>query len=188
MIGIYKITSPTKKIYIGQSINIEQRFYMYKRNHCKKQVRLYNSLKKHGSEKHNFEIIIECEISELNDKERYYQDLYSVTSDKGLNCSLTKSSDRSGKLSIETINKRNKSFANNFKIKKDIRNLYFEKERAKLPSFEETSEKVLQLIKISTKGKICKKIGISRNTLYKRLRDSSSWKTSEIYVVEGWRV
>lgn len=35
---------------------------------------------------------------------------------------------------------------------------------------------------------ICKKIGISKNTLYKRLRDSSSWKTSEIYVVEEWKV
>ena len=31
MIGIYKITSPNKKIYIGQSINIEKRFKWYLR-------------------------------------------------------------------------------------------------------------------------------------------------------------
>ena len=48
MIGIYKITSPTKKIYIGQSINIEYRIESYKKLiRCKKQIKLYNSLKKY---------------------------------------------------------------------------------------------------------------------------------------------
>ena len=102
MIGIYKITSPTGKIYVGQSINIEKRFYQYKKLHCKGQAILYNSFIKHGVEKHKFEILEYCEISELNDKERYYQDLYSVLNGKGLNCKLTKSSDRSGKHSEET--------------------------------------------------------------------------------------
>jgi len=35
MIGIYKITSPSNKVYIGQSINIEKRFKSYKRYDCK---------------------------------------------------------------------------------------------------------------------------------------------------------
>ena len=35
MIGIYKITSPTKRIYIGQSINIEKRFKSYEKLNCK---------------------------------------------------------------------------------------------------------------------------------------------------------
>jgi group I intron endonuclease len=78
MIGIYKITSPTKKIYIGQSVNIEKRILSYKGLHCKNQTIIYNSLKKYGVDKHKFEILCECEISELNDKERYYQDLYSA--------------------------------------------------------------------------------------------------------------
>jgi predicted GIY-YIG superfamily endonuclease len=30
MIGIYKITSPTGKIYIGESSNIEKRIHTYK--------------------------------------------------------------------------------------------------------------------------------------------------------------
>lgn len=102
MIGIYKITSPTGKVYIGQSIDVERRFRTYKKLHCKGQVILYNSFMKHGVEKHKFEILCECEISELNDKERYYQDLYSVLEGKGMNCKLTKSSDRSGKHSDET--------------------------------------------------------------------------------------
>jgi group I intron endonuclease len=101
MIGIYKITSPTRKVYIGQSTNIEKRFLAYKKINCKQQTILYNSLKKHGVDKHKFEILCECDTSELNEKERYYQDLYSVLNRKGLNCVLTKSSDRSGELRDE---------------------------------------------------------------------------------------
>ena len=106
MIGIYKITSPSKKIYIGQSINIERRFNNYKNLiNCKGQTILYNSFLKHGIDKHVFEILCECEIYELNDKERYYQDLYSVIDKKGMNCRLTSAKDRSGKLSEEIKNK-----------------------------------------------------------------------------------
>lgn len=105
MIGIYKITSPTKKVYIGQSIDIEDRFKCYKRLKCKGQVILYASFLKYGVENHKFEILIECEIIELNEKERYYQDLYSCIDKNGMNCILTKSSDRSGKLSEITKKK-----------------------------------------------------------------------------------
>lgn len=49
MIGIYKITSPTGKVYVGQSVDIEKRWNQYK-NENKSFVgpRLYNSLLKHG--------------------------------------------------------------------------------------------------------------------------------------------
>ena len=97
MIGIYKITSPTKKVYIGQSIDIQKRFFNYYtlKKSTKTQTRLYNSFKKYKVENHNFEILCECEIFELNNKERFYQDLYSVISKNGLNCKLTKSNDKS---------------------------------------------------------------------------------------------
>ena len=47
MIGIYKITNPKEKVYIGQSIDIEKRWkrYYYTLN-CKSQTALYRSLKK----------------------------------------------------------------------------------------------------------------------------------------------
>ena len=77
MIGIYKITSPSKKVYIGQSVNIENRKNIYSKIKCKGQSKLYNSLKKYGFSEHKFEIICECEILELNEKERFYQELYS---------------------------------------------------------------------------------------------------------------
>jgi len=67
MIGIYKITSPSKCIYIGQSKNIERRFNEYKINQCKTQKRLYNSLLKHGWQNHKFEIIHELPIDVTQD-------------------------------------------------------------------------------------------------------------------------
>lgn len=102
MIGIYKITSPTKKVYIGQSIDIEKRFNHYKLLNCKGQPRLYRSLLKYGANKHKFEILCECSVEELNEKERYYQDIFSALDKNGLNSKLTTASDRSGKLSEET--------------------------------------------------------------------------------------
>lgn len=129
MIGIYKITSPTNKIYIGQSINIEKRFSDYKKlKNCKSQTILYRSFLKYGIEKHKLEIICECEIYELNEKERFYQDLYSAISKNGMNCRLTFSSDRSGKLSEATKkklsdSKKGKKMSEDFKIKKSIKSI-----------------------------------------------------------------
>ncbi len=102
MIGIYKITSPSGKIYIGQSVNIEKRIGDYKTGLASRQPKLNRSFLKHGFEKHKIEIVCECSLEELNDKERYYQDLFSCISKNGLNCVLTKTDDRSGFLSEET--------------------------------------------------------------------------------------
>lgn len=57
MIGIYKITSPSNKIYIGQSWNIKKRFGTYSSGNCKRQCKLYNSFQKHGVKNHVFEEI-----------------------------------------------------------------------------------------------------------------------------------
>lgn len=85
-IGIYKITSPSGKIYIGQSHNIDDRFNRYKWYNCKGQKHLYNSLKQYGSRKHKYEIIEICDQEELNKKEEYYIALYECTNNKiGLN-------------------------------------------------------------------------------------------------------
>ena len=60
IVGIYKITSPNNKIYIGQSWDINYRFYRYNLCSCKNQTKLYNSLKKYSPKSHIFEII--CEL------------------------------------------------------------------------------------------------------------------------------
>jgi len=72
MVGIYKIISPTNKIYIGQSTNIENRWIKYKCLDCKVQIKLYRSLIKHGYDNHTFEIIEECTEDLLNEREIYW--------------------------------------------------------------------------------------------------------------------
>jgi group I intron endonuclease len=105
MIGIYKIINPKGKIYIGQSIDIEYRFYSYKKQiRCKSQKKLFNSLIKYGVDNHTFSIIEECDVELLNEKERFWQDYYDVLK-KGLNLKLTGHDDKSSSISIETKNK-----------------------------------------------------------------------------------
>ena len=110
MTGIYKIISPTNKIYIGQSIDIEKRWISYKQNNnyqC--QTRLKKSIEKYGIDQHQFIILEECTVEQLNNRERYYQDLYNVLGPHGLNCRLTTSETKSGKNSIESNLKRSLS-------------------------------------------------------------------------------
>ena len=57
-IGIYKITSPNNKIYIGQSVDIYKRWNYHKKLYSNDSPKLYYSLKKYGSENHIFEIVI----------------------------------------------------------------------------------------------------------------------------------
>lgn len=119
--GIYKITSPTKKVYIGQSINIYNRIAQYNKTKQCSQIKLYRSFNKYGKDKHTFEVLEYCDIELLNEKERYYQDLYSVIGKNGLNCSLTKSSDRSGRMSEETKRKlKERVFSEDTKRKMSI--------------------------------------------------------------------
>lgn len=74
MIGIYKITSPSGKIYIGQSVNLERRKKTYQKlNQNKSQYIIYSSLHKYGPENHIFEIIEECTIEQLDERELYWK-------------------------------------------------------------------------------------------------------------------
>lgn len=108
--GIYKITSPSNKIYIGQSINLRSRYKLYRRlaSNIKSQVALYGSLLKYGFDAHKFDIIEECLSCKLNEQERYWQEYYEVLK-YGLNCILTKTNDKSGTCS--ELTKKRKSEA-----------------------------------------------------------------------------
>lgn len=109
MIGIYKITSPTNKIYIGSSINIENRIKYYKSLDCKRQKRLYASLKKYGFNKHKFEILEECEVEELHSKENFYGIAFNVLGINGLNSVLPKIDSKYIHVSDETRKRMSKS-------------------------------------------------------------------------------
>ena len=101
MIGIYKITSPSGKIYIGQTTNYSKRHNAYKTHKCKLQPKLFASIEKYGFINHTIEIVKECQVEDLNYYERYYQEYYESVLN-GLNLRYTATTDKSGFMSEET--------------------------------------------------------------------------------------
>lgn len=90
--GIYKITSPNNRIYVGLSTSIYDRWnhYNYLCN-SKSQKLLNRSFSKYGVNNHQFEIIEECNTELLEEREIYWIDklkTYHCENKKGLN--LTK--------------------------------------------------------------------------------------------------
>jgi len=107
---VYKITSPTGRIYIGSTININKRFNKYKNLHCKKQPKLYNSLKKYGAENHKFEIESKCFLEKMFYLEWFFGHHYNVLNyEVGLNLSLPNENDTYQNISDETKLKMSKS-------------------------------------------------------------------------------
>lgn len=109
MIGIYKITNPKGKIYIGQATDLKKREEKYKRLNCKKQPKIFNSLKFYGWEAHQFEIIEECTLEQLDEKEAYYKQHFinEFGWSKALFCHLVDG--KGGYKSEETKNKISES-------------------------------------------------------------------------------
>lgn len=87
--GIYKITSPSGKVYIGQSTNVKKRISYYRKHGCNRQPKLFASLEKHGFLNHGFELIhelpIDIEKDIINEYERLYIDLYKTAGAELLN-------------------------------------------------------------------------------------------------------
>lgn len=83
MIGIYKITNMVNgKCYIGQSVDIQKRWRGHRKtmnypgDHSYNNP-LYRAMRKYGIENFSFEVLEECQVSELNNKEKYYIALYN---------------------------------------------------------------------------------------------------------------
>lgn len=109
--GLYRITSPTGKVYIGQSINLQQRLQAYFNLYgfLKSQSKIYASLQKHGVQKHIIEVIELCEVALLNERERYHKE--QVVSELGWKLTLfCKTDDQSaGPMHPDTIAKMRKA-------------------------------------------------------------------------------
>lgn len=120
VIGIYKITNPKGKVYVGQSIDIKNRKYKYQTACCKSQTKIYNSIKKYGWINYSFEILVECNVSELNEKEIYYIDFYNsfkngLNSTVGGNSSLL-SQEHKAKIS-NSLKGKSRLFCTLYKVK-----------------------------------------------------------------------
>jgi hypothetical protein len=81
--GIYKITNQiTDECYIGQAVDVYKRWC----EHCKCGLgidtppgnKLYKAMQEYGLDNFTFELIEECDQSELNEKEKYFIDLYQA--------------------------------------------------------------------------------------------------------------
>ena len=90
--GIYKITNKiNNKIYIGQSVNIEQRFYTHCSDALNKQDNNYfhNAIRKYGKENFYIDILEICSANELNEREIYWIKQYNSINKKiGYNSSI----------------------------------------------------------------------------------------------------
>lgn len=83
--GIYRVTSPSGKVYIGQSVCIEERYSRYKNHSCSHQRKLHASILKYGFDLHIFDILHICSKEELNFWEKLYITLFASTGEYGLN-------------------------------------------------------------------------------------------------------
>jgi group I intron endonuclease len=107
IIGIYLITSPTGRRYIGSSKDVEKRFSYYRRLACKLQRKLYRSLNKYGVENHTFEVIYQCSFDDLYKWERFFGDQFNCV-EEGLNLSLPGYKESPAIVSQETKDKLSK--------------------------------------------------------------------------------
>lgn len=89
MIGIYKIESPSNKVYIGQSWDIKRRWNDHKNTMSYKHKKLNASFLKYGVSSHTFEILhllpVDVEQDILNKYEQFYIDRYRDCNFKLLN-------------------------------------------------------------------------------------------------------
>lgn len=121
MIGIYKITKKDNgKAYIGQSNNIERRFQQHCYKGEKARIPLDIAIKKYGKDAFTFEILEECNLQQLNEREFYWIKYYDTVKN-GYNCSeggdqqsIGENNGRS-KLTEQDVIKIRKAYANHQK-------------------------------------------------------------------------
>lgn len=106
MTGVYKITSPTGRIYIGQAWDIKIRWRGYRKMSVSRQPYIAKSIIKYGVEAHTFEVIHELPADVTQDVldryEQLYMDLYKYA---GFSLMNIRGAGSRGKVSEETKEK-----------------------------------------------------------------------------------
>lgn len=86
MVGIYKIENKINhKIYIGQSQNIEARWRQHIWGAGKYTTIISQALGKYGIENFSFEVVEECPIEQLDEREQFWIDHYNSLKPNGYN-------------------------------------------------------------------------------------------------------
>lgn len=159
---IYKIISPSGRIYIGSTINLKKRMSDYSNITAKQQVRIYRSIQKYGWDAHKYEVILITTEDKMLEAERLLGEYYNVLK-KGLNLRLPKVGDMPC-FSDETRNKIRLA---------NLGKKHSDETRAKLrakrnlrickPCSEETKRKISE----SNKGKIISRESVEKMRIAK---------------------
>jgi group I intron endonuclease len=199
MIGIYKITSPSGRSYIGKSINIKKRFIRYRSVDCKGQVKLHRSFEKYGVDSHTFDVIVSGNFNNnlLNELEKHYIRLYN-TLEGGLNMTAGGDGGLGRKMSEETrrkvseINKgRKRSEEYRDKIRKSLigyKHTDEAKENMRISASKRVHHKAKPVINTETNEvyasvrKLAKEIGVNYSTLKDWLSEKTKNKSNFKYL------
>jgi len=116
MAVIYRINCPNNRIYIGSAFNFKkrkQRHLSSLKCHTHHNDFLQKIYDVYGKDSLVFEIIEECTIEQLNEREIYWGEYYNVLGENGLNLKL---GGRSGKLNNDVKNQISKSLKGKSKL------------------------------------------------------------------------
>lgn len=155
---IYKITSPSGKVYIGQTWDWSMRQLFYRTLNCKTQIGIYNSLLKYGFNNHELKVI--CELPEdidqktLDSYERIYWEFYKDCNILMLNC---REPGRGGKFSEEAKLKLSKSLTGR-KLSEEHRRKVTEVNKSEKERLKRSNALKGHTVSEETKRKISEKI------------------------------
>ncbi len=97
MVGIYKITSPSGRVYIGKSKNLKKRIKDYKYQCETRKSIIHDSIRGYGWENHTLEIIEECENEKLTEREIFWiKELNSYWQDNPKGMNMTRGGEAGG--------------------------------------------------------------------------------------------
>lgn len=156
---VYMITSPTGRIYVGSSEDVDIRWSSYFRCECKTQSKLYNSLKKYGSANHIFEIVWAGDINDMYKYETLIGWGFDVLEPENLNCKLPKLGEIWKVTSQETREKMKNSIlgkkaTEKTKLKlKEARKKFYDNGGVSALKGREVSEETREKIRQANKGR-----------------------------------
>lgn len=106
---IYKITSPTNRIYVGKTKRPKIRVWEYRWRSKKRKSIVHDSIKGYGWEAHKFEIIEEVADELLNDREIFWiKELNSFYLDNPMGMNMTRGGEGGGQSWMHDVERRKK--------------------------------------------------------------------------------
>lgn len=157
---IYKLTSPSGKSYIGQSIDFTRRLVEHKNPKKRSLPKLYQAIKKYGFENFTIEILETCEPELLNDREIYWINYYD-TFNNGYNA--TTGGESLFKRSPETRKKLSEYFAGKY-------------------NGEQNMPFTIDGVQYSSVGSAAKATGIPPKTIHNRLNSPNPKFKNYLYI------